>query len=155
MYGCPRARLVRVVALLGCALSLASCSILLDWSGYTGGDTGDGAAAAGGSDGAGDAHPPSCDGLSCGGCCESTGCAAGLSARSCGHGGQACQDCASQSLECSGGMCVSPPEESGPAPCSLIGCKTLITCLSTIDIACCKPDGTCGCQSILGASGCM
>jgi hypothetical protein len=151
-------------------LSLTSCSLVLDWSGYTGGgaggDAGTGAAAGGdGGDAAsaeaGDAASvdagaplPACGPQSCGGCCDSTGCATGIAAETCGQGGVACQDCSSQGLACSGGMCVTAPQDSGPSTCSLIACKTLLTCLTSIDIACCMPDGTCGCESVFGPSSC-
>ena len=155
-------------------LTLTSCSLVLDWSGYTGGDAATGAA---GGDGGGDAAPadgdaaaadggdagpaeegapaPACGPQSCGGCCDSTGCATGFATETCGQGGLACQSCATQGLVCSAGTCVTPPEDSGPSPCSLIACKTLLTCLTSIDIACCMPDGTCGCESVLGPSGCV
>ncbi len=161
------------IAFVGASvLPLTSCSLVLDWSGYTGGDAGtdaaggdrgdrgdggDASAAAEGGDGAADVGVPSpaCGPQSCGGCCDSTGCATGFAAETCGQGGLACQNCASQGLACSGGMCVTQPPDSGASPCSLIACKTLLTCLTSIDISCCMPDGTCGCQSVLGPSGCV
>lgn len=145
---------VTVAGLAACVTSLTSCSLVLDWNGYTGGDAGfvvDGGDAA--------PPPPACSSQNCGGCCEATGCAEGLSATSCGQGGEACRNCAGQGLLCSGGACTTPPVDSGPPadsgpPCSLIACKTLLTCLASIDIACCKPDGTCGCEAVLGPSVC-
>ncbi|HTB74722.1 MAG TPA: hypothetical protein VK762_15840 [Polyangiaceae bacterium] len=143
-----------VVGLVACLVPLMSCSLVLDWNGYTGGDAGIVV------DGGDAAPPPSCGPQSCSGCCDGTRCADGLSATTCGQGGQACQSCADQGLLCSGGACTVPPVDSGPSPpdsgppCSLIACKTLLTCLASIDIACCKPDGTCGCEAVIGPSIC-
>ena len=141
--------------------TLAACSLLLDWTGYTGGDAGEAGAIVEAGDGAKDAAlPPPCGPQTCSGCCEPDGCAGGLAAASCGQGGQACQSCADQGLACERGTCVSPPTDAGPSDagppstCSLIACKTLLTCLASIDIACCKPDGSCGCESVLGPSVC-
>jgi hypothetical protein len=159
-------RWVGVGALATYTMTLAACSLLLDWTGYTGGDAGagvstadarDGVAAADSGDGGIDAAPPAaCGPRTCGGCCEPDGCAGGFAAASCGQGGEACQSCAAQGLACSNGRCGNPPDGGGPpSTCSLIACKTLLTCLATIDIACCLPDGSCGCESILGPSNCQ
>ena len=158
-------RWVAMGALATYGATLASCSLLLDWTGYTGGDAGHGlpaaeagagVATADAGDGGSDvSRPPACGPQTCGGCCEPDGCAGGFAAESCGQGGQVCQSCAAQGFACSNGRCVSPPDDSGPpSPCSLIACKTLLTCLASIDIACCLPDGSCGCESVLGPSGC-
>jgi hypothetical protein len=131
--------------------ALDGCSLALGWNGYTGGEAGDAGPDA---DGASAEAAPACGPQTCAGCCESDQCVGGDSASACGLGGGTCQSCASNGLTCEKGACVSSPD-AGPAPCSLILCKTLISCLSSIDIACCKPDGTCGCQSIIGATGCQ
>jgi hypothetical protein len=149
--GSLRARPAAFAGAAACAAALVSCSLVLDWSGYTGGDAGDSASAG---DAGEDAPRPACDPQTCAGCCEPDGCAAGNQGASCGQGGQLCQNCAGEGLTCSAGQCVKPPDEAGPAPCSLIECKTLLTCLTSIDIACCKPDGSCGCMSVLSNSGC-
>ena len=155
-------RWVGMSALATSATTLASCSLLLDWTGYTGGDAGEGGFTFEAGDGGKEASvvPPACGPQTCSGCCEPDGCAAGLAADSCGLGGQDCQSCANQGLACEMGTCLSPPSDGGPndagptSTCSLITCKTLLTCLTSIDIACCKPDGSCGCESILGPSDC-
>jgi hypothetical protein len=138
-----------------CVLPLAACSLILDWTGYTGG----GEADAGDNDAvvdANDAGPPGCGPATCSGCCASaTMCATGSSLETCGQGGHDCRNCASQGLVCTGGACAMPPPDSGPAPCTAIQCKTLLPCLGNFEIACCKPDGSCGCVSPLGSSACM
>jgi hypothetical protein len=154
-------------ALATAATTLAACSLLLDWTGYTGGDAGEAGVTVEAGEGGKDASAagPACGPQTCSGCCEPDGCAGGLAADNCGIGGQACQSCGDQGLECQKGMCVSPPNDGGPndggsnddgptSTCNRIACKTLLTCLASIDIACCKPDGSCGCESILGPSDC-
>jgi hypothetical protein len=142
-----------------CVLLMAACSVILDWSGYTGGGGGEADA---GDDALVDANEtgpaPGCGAATCSGCCASAiMCAPGSSSEACGQGGHQCQSCAGKGLVCTGGACVQPPPDSGPpAPCSTLQCKTLLPCLGQFEIACCKPDGSCGCSSpLVNSSVCM
>jgi hypothetical protein len=187
--------LAKACALLG-TLSICSCSLLLDWNGYTGGSgttqidaAGSDATTADGMDeppmdvsvapmmdvqdargvedvldatgdvadareagpaGMGpDASPPTCSSKVCGGCCiPSMGyCAGGLSAQTCGVGGERCQDCESMGLACVNGVCASPPEDAGAvAPCAVLACANLHRCIPAWQMACCRQDNSCGCQ---------
>lgn len=192
--------LAKASALLG-TLSICSCSLLLDWNGYTGGsataqsdaassgtadattddaadeptldayvapmmDAEDALGAEGLRDATGDladaretgpvvmgpdASAPACSSKVCGGCCiPSTGyCAGGLSAQTCGVGGQRCQDCGSMGLACVNGVCASPPADAGAAaPCAVSACANLHRCIPAWQMACCRQDNSCGCEII-------
>ena len=165
-----------LIAAWSIALGVSSCSLVLDWNGYTGG-------AAPGADGSDesnddasdarstvdapdvdardvntdapdvlvvDAAPP-CGPLNCGGCCNANGfCAGGESTATCGTGAEACQDCASKGQTCAEGKCTSmpPPSDSGPPPaCVVETCMNMLKCIPFYQGACCKADGTCGCQN--------
>jgi hypothetical protein len=139
-----------------CVLPLAACSLILDWTGYTGGgeaDAGDEPVV----DASDAGPPPGCGPATCSGCCATaTMCAPGSASDTCGQRGQACESCASKGMVCAGGACVEPAPDSGPVPCSAIQCKTLLPCLGSLEIACCKLDGSCGCVSpLVNSSVCM
>jgi hypothetical protein len=165
------------------ALSVSSCSLVLDWSGYTGGeargsdgDAADDAIAAGGAKDAVDDHDvageldapndrdvsqgggldaaPACSPKNCGGCCNADGfCAGGGSTATCGTGGKACIDCASMGQRCDQGVCSAV--DSGAAPmCTDTQCRSMLTlCIPAYQISCCLPDGTCGCQKQIPSLG--
>src|SRR5450755_375946 len=114
------------------ALSVSSCSLVLDWNGYTGGATPGPDGSDKGDDDASDASStidaphvdarddrtdepdvlvvdaaPPCGPTTCGGCCNANGfCAGGESTTTCGAGAEACQDCASKGQTCSEGKCT-------------------------------------------------
>jgi hypothetical protein len=143
------------------ALGVSSCSLVLDWSGYTGGDVrsgdGDGAVdaaavphvkdapdereAAEELDSANDGEtsdvgvldvPPPCSPKHCGGCCTADGfCAGGASAVTCGTGGKACVDCASMGQGCNQGVCSSVVD-GGAVPM----CSTDAQCRSMLTLLC-------------------
>ncbi len=110
------------------ALSLASCSAFLDWSDYTGGDSGGGIADAGTEDSP--AEPPE------------TGAAAEPDALVQPHDAAASQSTTSDASQ--GG------HDAGP--CVLASCPK--GCNITVYLqACCTPAGTCGCQSTIPTLG--
>jgi hypothetical protein len=113
------------------ALSLASCSAFLDWSDYTGGDSGGESADAGAEDSA--VAPPET------GAPED----AGAVAQDRGDGPTEATSDASQALRPEGGPCVLA---SCPKACNI-----------TVYLqACCTPAGSCGCQSTIPTLGtCM
>jgi hypothetical protein len=125
---CARSPVATAGALGACLLSTASCSLLLDWDDYTGGRDGGGATdAVAALDAAGAAREPD------------------------GAGEDAGQEPA-----CLDGSCVTPPDGAGgPLPCDLIACKSIVSCLTSIQIPCCKADGTCGCEAVSGSPVCM
>jgi hypothetical protein len=137
------------------ALGVSSCSLVLDWNGYTGGGfRGPDADDEGGDDATdaksavdapgvdatrdapndveahdaqgNDAAPP-CNPTHCGGCCNSDGfCAGGGSQTTCGTGAEACQDCSQSGQSCVQGKCSS--SDSGPPPppvCIVSQCATV------------------------------
>jgi hypothetical protein len=103
---------------------LSSCSLLLDWSQYAGGPV-DGGVEAGDGPGGLPGDAGSSDG---------------------------------EGDVCTEGTCASVvdagDDDDAPAPCSLLTCSTLASCLASVSIACCKSDGTCGCQPVVGTGGC-
>jgi hypothetical protein len=147
---------------LGAALSLTSCSWVLGWSGYSGGNTEEGGApdratedgadadAAGPETGTAPDATPACGPKSCGGCCNSQGfCAGGESTASCGTGGEPCTDCANSGMVCSAGACATavPQTDAAPPACDVQACQAMLRCPALVyEGACCLPDGTCGCQ---------
>ncbi len=179
------------------ALGISSCSLLLDWSGYTGGESlrSDAADEAGDDDRSGrdssdsdgndakdakdpveasglDARDdigapdvevaetgPPCTSKICGGCCNENGfCAGGESAQTCGTGGAPCQDCTKSAQSCSQGTCsaTSPPvDSSSPPTCDVSQCNSMFRCAPVYQSACCKSDGTCGCQVMIPPGPCM
>jgi hypothetical protein len=109
------------------------------------GDASDGAAGDGGEagDGDADAGKPVCSSSNCRGCCDTNGnCAGGLSNGTCGTGGENCVNCGS--LSCNGGTCSSVIPDAGK--CTVAACDYLTLCIPVYQSACCKADGTCGCN---------
>jgi len=181
------ARACTLTAAWSIALGVSSCSLVLDWNGYTGGgspgrnvDASDDE----GGDGASDADDradgraldapedvlvvdapqvveaaPPCGPSSCGGCCNANGfCAGGESTTTCGTGGEACQDCGNSGQSCSQGTCssVPPPMDAGTQPvCDVDECNSMFRCAPVYQSACCKTDGTCGCQIMIPPGPCM
>lgn len=117
-----------------------------------------------GADASDAATPPKCGPTTCGGCCNSaTGfCAGGGSQTTCGTGGEACRDCASLGESCDQGEC-SASVDSGPPPvCNAVECNmihstpmSMSLCIPVYEGACCKTDGTCGCQILIPPGPCM
>jgi hypothetical protein len=101
------------------------------------------------------ADAPMCNAASCDGCCTSDGlCAGGGLNATCGMGGAACQNCASYSLVCSAGACVTPVDDAGstgPTTCMPTTCANL--CVPYF-IQCCKSDDTCGCSLLFPPGPC-
>jgi hypothetical protein len=110
------------------------------------GDAGDGAPGGGDAGGGGadaDAGKPVCSSSNCHGCCDSNGnCAGGLSNGTCGTGGENCMNCGS--LSCNAGTCSSVAPDAGK--CTASSCLSLTLCIPVYQSACCKSDGTCGCN---------
>jgi hypothetical protein len=154
-------------------LGVSSCSLVLDWSGYTGGtergDANDANSPVDASDASSTIDAPDldapeadsmqatplCGPLSCGGCCNENGfCAGGASLLTCGMGGEACQNCMSKGQSCNQGACSSSDSgsnDSGPPPvCNVSQCNrvngTGALCIQGYQDPCCRSDGTCGCQ---------
>jgi len=145
--------------------TMAGCSALLDWNGYTGGDGGDSESATPPED-AGEAGPgeggssggtmPKCSSGNCKGCCNAAGqCVGGQSTATCGTGGASCIDCSTTGLVCSGGACDAPAivEAGPPAPCDPSKCTS--TCIPVWQAGCCKSDMTCGCYAFAPMTPCM
>jgi hypothetical protein len=90
-----------------------------------------------------DAGRPVCSSSNCGGCCDTDGnCVGGQSNATCGTGGETCVNCGSQS--CNGGKCSSVTPDAGK--CTASSCDYVTLCIPVYQFACCKSDGTCGCN---------
>lgn len=134
-------------ALVAVVMVLPSCSVALDWTGYSDGppvampDAGDG-----GEGGDAEGGVSACQAI-CRGCCDNKGfCAAGQSTATCGTSGQPCEDCGARSLVCRASSCAAPVPDAGPPPaCDPAMCNT---CIPAIQTGCCKADHTCGCKYV-------
>jgi hypothetical protein len=95
--------------------------------------------------------PPACGPMTCGGCCQGGMCHGGSSITTCGKGGSACSDCTSEGA-CSGnGTCTAPVPDAGTKTCNPSQC--VVVCIPVYQGACCKSDGTCGCQVVIPSKG--
>jgi hypothetical protein len=160
------------------AFGVASCSVLLNWNGYTA-DPGEGGAAADSSDAStapendaasegalandgsrpdvleagpqGDGPPPCA--LTCQGCCTRSGvCSGGASSDNCGSGGRSCQSCASMGLACVGGVCSAPSADGGTKTCVATSCPNV--CIPYWQGTCCNGN-SCGCMALIPQGPCM
>jgi hypothetical protein len=101
------------------------------------------------------AAPPACNSMTCMGCCSAMGgCHGGLSADSCGVGGQTCQDCQSTGLACTAGACAVGSHDAGKPVCTLTTCSSNL-CIPVWQSKCCKSDGTCGCEVLYPPGPCL
>jgi hypothetical protein len=95
---------------------------------------------------AGSDAAPTCDSVSCGGCCTTSGlCASGGLSSACGSAGSACEDCTTTGQACVDNVCSAPPVDAGPPP---TGCEpsTCANLCVPYFVQCCKSDSTCGCS---------
>jgi|HubBroStandDraft_1064217.scaffolds.fasta_scaffold155569_2 hypothetical protein len=98
-------------------------------------------------DAAVESGPPPCSTSTCGGCCSNGTCVGGQSAGTCGTGGIACKSCSGSTPVCSSaGACVAEPMEASAPTCTQSACATKTVCIPVYQEACCKSDGTCGCE---------
>jgi hypothetical protein len=102
-----------------------------------------------------DGGSATCDSVSCGGCCTTSGlCASGGLSGACGTGGTSCEDCTTTGQACVEGACAAPPPDAGAGPpgCQPSTCANL--CVPYF-VQCCKSDGiTCGCALFFPPGSC-
>jgi hypothetical protein len=86
-----------------------------------------------------------CNTMTCNGCCDSAGCHGGNSVTTCGSGGATCTDCTSRGGACNNHVCGAHIVDAGPQ-CTTTNVAACSKCATVLYTACCKKDGTCGCQ---------